>query len=168
MREIKFADGQRMPWMTYRAMMANEISPFKAVAATRRSRAAYDAALPRRVARDQNGGRLSQVYCDATEKFLGDNGVDPDDVAGIMKVLSRYIEEPAAEDEENLEMADPKRVPVGPPRGPVGSAQDRRFALDELDQFGQPRRNLATPMPLGGGDKGFAERFPDAARIRTA
>jgi hypothetical protein len=158
-----------MPWNTYRAMMTNEISPFKAVsAAVREPAAAHDAALPRRHARDQAGGRLSQAYCDATEKFLGDNGVDPDDVAGIIKTLSQYIEEAPAEDEENLRMREEDRIRVGGPRGPVGAADRRRMALDELDQNGQPRRNLATAMSLGGDDRGFSRRFPRADRIRTA
>jgi hypothetical protein len=93
----------------------------------------------------------------------------PDDVVQqIAGLLGAHVEEQAAaEDEENLRMREDPKIRVGGPRGPVGG-QDRRFALDALDQFGQPRRNLATPMPLGGDDRGFSGRFPEAARIRTA
>jgi hypothetical protein len=116
--------------------------------------------LPRRSARDQNGGKLTQPYCDATRKYLGDNGVDPDDVAKVMAVLNPYIAEPA--EDENLAMRDDPKVVVGGPRGAVG-AQDRHLALDQLDQYGRPRSLLATPVSLSGS-RGFAERFPEADR----
>jgi hypothetical protein len=93
MPSITFKDGQSVPWPTYREIMLGRLSPQAAVARLRREPAgALDAALPRRQARDQ-GGKLSQPYCDATEKFLGDNGVDPDDVEAVMGILGKYIEE---------------------------------------------------------------------------
>jgi hypothetical protein len=174
MLQIKFRDGQRVPWPIHRAIMLGELSPQAAVAQMRREPAgAYDQAF-RRGARDQirdrpqNGGGLSQVYCDATRKFLADNALDPADIDAVMSVLSKYTEEPPAGDEENPEMPEGKRVRVGGPRGPVGASDRRHMALDQFDQFGQPRSNPATPMPLGGDDRGFSRRFPDAARIRTA
>ena len=122
MHTIKFQDGGRMDWNLYRRMMNGEISPQAAVARTRREPAgAYDAAMPRRrVARDQEGGKLSQPYCDATRKFLGDNGVDPDDVAAVMRILDQYVEEPPAEDEENLRMREDPKIRVGGPRAGAG------------------------------------------------
>jgi hypothetical protein len=167
MRTVQFKDGNAMAWPAYRSIMLGEISPQAAVAAMRREPAgALDAALPRRQARDQEGGKLSQPYCDATRKFLGDNGMDPDDVAAVMEILDRYVEQAPAEDEENLKMRPDRPIGIGGPRGPVGAADRRRFALDELDQFGRPHSNPATPMSVGG-PRGFTDRFPDAAKIRT-
>jgi hypothetical protein len=60
MRTISFQNGYKMPWPVFRAMMLGQLSPPQAVAATRRGpEAAYDAAMPRRQARDENGGKLS-------------------------------------------------------------------------------------------------------------
>jgi hypothetical protein len=54
MRTISFRDGERMAWPLFRDMMLGQISPSKAVAAQRRHpEGAYDAALPKRRARDQ-------------------------------------------------------------------------------------------------------------------
>jgi hypothetical protein len=178
---IKFGDGHQMPWDSYRRMMKGEISPFKAVAETRRQPAAARArptmaldAAPRWQARDQappaakwdqqNGGRLSRVFVDATNNYLRDQGLSDEDCQTVAAVLKKYLGE--AEDAENLDRPDQQQIRVGGPRGPVG-ARDRRLALDEYDQFGRPRRLLATAQPLGGDARGFAARFPGAERIRT-
>jgi hypothetical protein len=153
MRTIAFADGQRMPWMTYRAMMNNEISPFKAVAASRRDAAAYDQAL-RRGARDQSAipvsstlddkrrrardqGTLTPEFCNATRQYLTAAGLPEEDVEAVAQIIGKYAGEMPAEDSETLEMPEAKRISVGP-RGQIG-ASDRRFALDALDQHGRPR-----------------------------
>jgi hypothetical protein len=183
MRMISFKDGGRMDWNDYRRMMNGEISPRAAVARMRREPAgAYDAAMPRRQARDQNG-RLDGAYVRATNEFLKKAGVASADLDAIAAILDQYVEveEAPAEDEENLSLTKPlrdpatgrelpegKQVRTGGPRGPVGSAEDhRRYALDELDQFGRPRRNLVTAMPLGGDDRGWAKRWPDANNIKV-
>jgi hypothetical protein len=72
MTQIKFRDGQQMPWPVYRAMMNGEISPFKAVAEMRREPAgAIDAAMPRRSTRDQtSGGNLTPEFYRATLSYL--------------------------------------------------------------------------------------------------
>jgi hypothetical protein len=166
-RTISFKNGERLPWPVYRDFMLGNIGPSALAAQTRRREpaGALDAALPRRQARDQNVGRLSQPYCDATRKFLGDNGVDPDDVEAVMTILGKYSEE-QAEDSENLTMAPRKQIPVGGPRGPVGSAQDRSLAWSDLDVYGQPRNNPVRPLPLSGNDQ-FSERFPDTSRLKV-
>jgi hypothetical protein len=168
MRMITFRDGGRMPRPTYQAMMSGEISPFKAVAGSRREPAgAYDAAMPKWQARDQqNGGRLDGSYVRATAEYLKKAGVALADLDTIAGILDQYVDEEPAADSENLEMPPDPKIGVGTPRGQVG-ASDRRMALDQFDQFGRPR-NLATPMLPGGDDRGFSKRFPEAARIRTA
>jgi hypothetical protein len=119
---------------------------------------------PRRQARDQQSGKLDGAYCRATDQFLRDNGLPDEDVEAISQILAKYAEEPA--EDENLEMREDPRVRVGGTRGTVG-ASDRRMALDTLDLYGRPRSLPATPMLPGGDDRGFTERFPDAAKIRT-
>ena len=152
--------------------MNGEISPRAAVMAqTRREPAgggAYDAALPRRQARDQAGGRLDATYVSATKKFLDAAGLDPADLDAIGKILDQYVEEAPAEDSENLTMAPKKTIQVGGPRGPIGAQDRRRFVYDKpRDQFGRPR-SLTSPLSLDGDDRGFSKRFPEAGRIRTA
>ena len=99
-------------------------------------------------------------------KFLADQGLseEEEDCQAIAAVLEKYAA--VAADEENLEMATPSRISVGPPRGQIGGAQDRRLALDELDQYGQPRRELVSAVPLDRRP-GFSARFPGADRIRV-
>jgi hypothetical protein len=179
---IKFRDGHQMSWDSYRRLMKGEISPFKAVAETRRqpavararpqpavgrpwSGAAYDQ-MPAPAAKfDQNGGRLSRVFVDATNNYLRDAGLSDEDCEVIDAVLQKYVD-PGAEDAENLDMPDQQQIRVGGPRGPVGAGdRGRRFALDE-DQHGQLRRNLAVAMPLDQS-RGFAGRFPEAVKIRV-
>jgi hypothetical protein len=124
-------------------MMLGEISPQAAVARMRRSpepAGALDEALPRRRARDQNGGKLDGSYCRATDQFLRSSGLPDEDVEAVMQILGKSAEEePAAEDSEEMAMRPDPKIGVGGPRGP-GGASDRRFALDQYDQFGRPRR----------------------------
>jgi hypothetical protein len=68
--------------------------------------------------------------------------------------------------ETGNELPEGKLVRTGGMRGPVGSG-DRRMALDQLDEFGRPRRLLVTPQAPGGESRGFTERFPDADKIRV-
>jgi hypothetical protein len=183
MRNVTFKDGQKMDWPLYRELMLGKLSPQAAVARSRREPAgAYDAALPRRQARDQNGGRLDGPYVRATAEYLRAAGLAQEDLDAIGKILDRYVDEAEpAEDSEQLRATKPLRDPatglelpeeetikVGGQRNRVGGAQDRRrFALDELDQYGRARNNPVTAMPLGGDDRGFSRRFPGAERIRT-
>jgi hypothetical protein len=174
MHTIKFRDGHSMGWDAYRRLMKGEISPFRAVALSR-PKMALDAA-PRWQARDQalpakwdqaGGGSLSRTFIDATNKFLADQGLSEEDCQMIGAILEKYAA--VAADEETLEMAMPKKIPVGP-RGQIGGASDRRLALDEYDTHGTRRCVLARAMPLGLDDRGFAgfaARFPDAIRIKT-
>jgi hypothetical protein len=131
---------------------------------------ALDAALPRRRARDQ-GGMLTPEYCDATKRYLAAAGLPDEDLDAVGEILDRYVSEMPAEDEENLGLTKPLRDPatgkelpekekvrVGGPRGPVGGA-DRRMAWDQLDEIGR-QRTLASPLPLGGNDRGFSARYP--------
>jgi hypothetical protein len=183
MRTIRFHDGHHMSWDSYRRLMKGEISPFKAVTETRRQ-PAVARARPQAPARrvwfgaaydqaggpggpamwDQTGGSLSRPFIDATNKFLADQGLSEEDCQAVSAILEKYAA--VAGDEENLEMAPPSRVPVGGPRGPVGAA-DRRLALDELDMFGRPRRELVTAMLPGSESSGFSRRFPSATKIRV-
>ena len=171
MKTIAFGDGSSMPWLTFRAMMMNEISPSRAVALSR-PKMALDAA-PRWQARDQaapparwdeQGPGLSRTYVDATNNYLRDAGLSDEDCQAVAAILEKYA---AAAEDENLEMAPEKQIRVGGPRGPVGNADRGRLAHDEFDMHGQARRVLARAMPLGGDDRGFAARFPGAERIRT-
>jgi hypothetical protein len=101
-------------------------------------------------------------YYNATLKYLAGPSCQRRDRGGWGCFSGHAAEEVASED---LQMEPRNQILTGGTRGPVG-ATDRRYALDELDQYGQPRRNLATAMPLGG-DRGFSSRFPEADRIRT-
>jgi hypothetical protein len=59
MRTVSFKNGETMGWPDYRRMMLGEVGPRAVAARLRRAPAgALDAALPRRQARDQNGGKL--------------------------------------------------------------------------------------------------------------
>jgi hypothetical protein len=111
----------------------------------------------------KNGGRLSRVFVDATNNYLRDQGLSDEDCQTVAAVLQKYLA--GATDWETLEMPDEQQIRIGGPRGPVGAA-DRRLALDAFDQHGQPRRNLATAMPLDQS-RGFTARFPGADRIRV-
>jgi hypothetical protein len=162
MRSVTFKDGQSMAWPLYRQMMLGDLSPQAAVAQTRREPAgAYDAAMPRRRARDQNAnsGRLTPEFYRANLSYLAQNGVPDDVVQQIAGLLGAHVREEPAEDSEPLEMAPEKTLKIGSARGPVGAA-DRRLAYGDLDQHGRPRSNPATAMPLGGDDRGFTQRFP--------
>jgi hypothetical protein len=163
-----------MDWNVYRRMMNGEISPAAAVARSRHGPAgALDAALPRRRARDQNGGRLDGSYVRATAEYLRAAGLAQEDLDRINEILDQYVEEAPAEDAENLKMREDPKIRVGGPRGTVGSmdayrlAADRRMSLDQFDQFGRPRSQPATPMAPGGAGRGFHGRFPEAGKIRV-
>jgi hypothetical protein len=96
-------------------------------------------------------------------KYLAAAGLPATAVEEVGRLLGEYVSgETAAED---LQMGPRNQILTGGPRGPVG-ATDRRMARDELDQFGQPRRLLATAMSPGGGDQ-FSERFPDTSRLKV-
>jgi hypothetical protein len=178
-----------MDWNNYRMLMKGEISPYAAVAraqpqpAARGARgkpgwggAAYDAALPRR-SRDQStapaakfddqvgSGQLGRSYVDATNSYLRNAGLSDEDCEVVAAVLQKYVD-PGASDAENLNMPEQQQIRVGGPRGPVG-AGDRRLALDELDMFGRPRRELVTAMLPGSESSGFSRRFPSATKIRV-
>jgi hypothetical protein len=143
-----------------------------AVAAMRREPQGALDASPRRRTRahawDQGepnaGGRLTPEYCRATRQYLGDNGVDPDDVERLMALLSPYESETNG-DAVNLpqtlgtmtrnggSIKDQGTLPNGDPA--PGGAQDwarRPWAFDGYGNY----RPLHRPR-----------RFPEASHIKV-
>jgi hypothetical protein len=110
-----------------------------------------------------NGGRLSRQYCDATQKFLGDNGLDPDDVSTVMEVLNRYrdeAEDQAANERHGL-LPGPVHGGTGWRGDPApGGAQDR-YAYDS---YGNRRPRVVFSQRENDA---FAKRFPELAHIRV-
>jgi hypothetical protein len=181
---ISFPNGDRMPWQTYRDMMLGKVSPMAAVDAMRRGPQGALDAMPRRTrahAWDQEpttrSSSLSPQYCDATRKYLGDNGVDPSDVERIMEVLSRYQAAANGEDAETLPTtlgtlsrtsrsdAYPSgQLPGGAPA--PGGAQDnmhtKPWAFDSYGNLRQPPPSMTVRQR-----DDFNKRFPQARHIRT-
>jgi hypothetical protein len=104
---------------------------------------------------EPDGGKLDTDFVAKLFDYLG-GLIDADDLGTIKECLSKYTagRELAADEPP----AFPGRPRVGGGMDPLGSAQDRRIALDA---HGRPFNYGPTQAETDG----FARRWPDAARI---
>jgi hypothetical protein len=121
--------------------------------------------MPRRRARDQNGGILTEEYYSATLKYLAPAGLPSAAVEEVGRLLGAYVAEQAAgEDSQSLAMRPDHWIDIGGSRGTVG-ASDAAYWTDRLLPE-RDRRYPARPMSAHEA-KDFAERFPAANNIKV-
>lgn len=123
-----------------------------------------------RLARDQNTGKLGGAYCRATDQYLRESGLDPKDVETVMEVLGRYQDD--GEDQDPTIAIGGTRGQVGRGQVEPGGSQDAmRQAADAAAQaLLRSSRSLAADAKMTQRDRegrGFAGRFPDAAKIKV-
>jgi hypothetical protein len=103
-------------------------------------------------------GRLSGAYCRATDKFLRDAGLDPDDVDAVMNLLAPYKEVEAEDGGPGY------RASVQWP-GSQDALRRRQIAQDAL--LPVHLRRWPTPAMTSRQQAAYEARFPGAAEIKV-